>query len=353
MQGVFRAHDRERFETIAFSFDNPPGDPMNAALRGAFDDFLDVSKLSDEEVAKLSRERSIDIAIDLAGFTAGRRTSIFARRAAPVQVSFLGFAGTMAAPFIDYIVVDATVVAANMRPFFAEKIAALPDTYYPTSYASGFFATERRFSRAELGLPDEGFVFCCFNNNYKITPDVFDVWMRILRRVEGSVLWLFEDNPIAAANLRLEAKSRGIDERRLAFASHLPVAAHLQRVGAADLFLDTYPYNAHTTATDALWMGVPVVTRIGATFPARVAASVLQAIGAPELVTTNVEDYEALAIALATDAERLAALKRKLADNRAATPLFDIACYTKNLEAAYAAMHARRVQGLAPDDIAL
>ncbi len=353
MQGVFRAHDRQRFETVALSFDNPPGDALNAELRASFDAFLDVAKLSDQEVANLSRERSIDIAIDLAGFTAGRRTGVFARRAAPIQVSFLGFPGTMAAPFIDYILADATVVDAPARRFFAEKIVALPDTYYPTSYGGGFFATEKRFSRSDLGLPEEAFVFCCFNNNYKITPSVFDVWMRILRRVEGAVLWLFEDNPIAAANLRAEAKARGVDERRLVFAQRMPVAEHLQRVKSADLFLDTYPYNAHTTATDALWMDVPVVTRIGTTFPARVAASVLQAIGTPELITTSVEDYEALAIDLASDTERLAALKRKLAGNRATAPLFDIARYTKTLEAAYAAMQARRIQGLATKDIAV
>lgn len=351
MQNVFRLHDRRRFETFAFSFDNPADDPLNAELRGAFDHFLDVSNFADSDVVALSRERSIDIAIDLAGFTAGRRTNVFALRAAPVQVNFLGFPGTMAAPFIDYIVADATVIDAGMRRFFSEKIITLPDTYYPTSYGADLFRTERTFSRAELGLPENAVVFCCFNNNYKITPAVFDVWMRILRRVEGSVLWLFEDNSTAAARLRKEASARGVDSQRLIFAGRMKVADHLARVAAADLFLDTLPYTAHTTATDALWAGVPIVTKIGESFAARVAASVLKAAGASELVTQTWQGYEALAVELATRPEALAAIKQKLATNRSSVPLFDTARYTGNLEAAYAAAQSRRITGLRPDDI--
>ena len=351
MQSVFRAHDRQRFETFAFSFDNPPGDRLNAELRGAFDHFLDVSTLSDPDVVALSRERSIDIAVDLAGFTAGKRTKVFALRAAPVQVNFLGFPGTMAAPFIDYVVADATVVDAGKRRFFSEKLIALPDTYYPTSYGADLFRPERTFSRVELGLPDNAFVFCCFNNNYKITPHVFDVWMRILRRVEASVLWLFEDNSTAADHLRKEAAAHGVDSRRLIFAGRMKVADHLARLAAADLFLDTLPYTAHTTATDALWAGVPIVTRIGESFAARVAASVLKAAGAPELITQTWEGYAALAIELATRPEALATIKQKLATNRSSAPLFDTARYTRNLEAGYTAVHARRAAGLAPDDI--
>jgi len=353
MQGVFRSHDRARFETTAFSFDNRPGDALNLRLRDAFDHFLDVSALSEQQVALLSRRRSIDIAVDLAGFTGGRRTGVFAQRAAPLQVNFLGFPGTMAAPFMDYVIADSTVVDASTLSRYSEKIVALPDTYYPTSYGDEIFRTDRTFGRAELGLPERGVVYCCFNNNYKITPDVFALWMRILRRVEGAVLWLFEDNATAAANLRREAASRGVAADRLIFARRMPVAEHLARLQAADLFLDTFPYNAHTTATDALWAGVPIITKPGESFAARVAASVLKAGNAPELIVATWERYEALAIDLATNPDRLAAIKRQLAGNRSTAPLFDTARYTRNLETALAAMQARRRAGLAPDHIVL
>jgi protein O-GlcNAc transferase len=351
MIGVFGAHDRSRFETYAFSFDNPAGDALNARLRGAFDHFIDASRLSDDALAALARQHALDIAIDLAGFTAGRRTGAFARRAAPIQVSFLGFPGTMAAPFIDYVIADATVADEAARPFFSEKIASLPHSYYPSSYGDELFAASRTFTRAELGLPEGAFVFCCFNNNYKITPDIFDIWMRIMRRAEPSVLWLFEDNPTAAANLRSEARARGVDDRRLVFAGRMPVAEHLARLGVGDLFLDTLPYNAHTTATDALWMGLPVITKPGESFAARVAASVLKAAGAPEVIVDSDAGYEAMAVELATNPDRLAAVKRRLKELRPASALFDTAAYTRALEAAYAAMQARREAGLPPDHI--
>jgi protein O-GlcNAc transferase len=351
MIGVFGAHDRARFETYAFSFDNPAGDALNARLRGVFDHFVDASKVSDDALAALAREYSLDIAVDLAGFTAGRRTGAFARRAAPIQASFLGFPGTMAAPFIDYIIADATVADEAPRPFFTEKIVSLPHSYYPTSYGDEIFAASRSFSRAELNLPEDAFVFCCFNNNYKITPDVFDIWMRIMRRAERSVLWLFEDNPAAAANLRNEARARGVDDRRLIFAGRMPMAEHLKRLEVADLFLDTLPYNAHTTATDALWMGLPVLSRPGEAFAARVAASLLKAAGAPELIVDSEAAYEALAVELAASPDRLEAIKRKLVALRSTSALFDTAAYTRSLEAAYVAMQARQDAGLAPDHI--
>ncbi len=351
MIDVFRLHDKSLFETYAYSFDNPRGDVVNAQLRDYFGHFIDVSKLSDRQVASLSREHEIDIAVDLVGFTGGRRTDILARRPAPIQVNFLGFPGAMGADFIDYIIADPIVIGHRQKRFFTEKVVSLPDTYYPTSYNNDLYRTDKVFRRAEVGLPDDAFVFCCFNNNYKIVPDVFEIWMRIMHAVDGSVLWLFQDNATAAANLRKEAIARGVDGQRLIFASRMPVAEHLARIGVADLFLDTLPYNAHTTATDALWAGLPILTKPGEAFAGRVAASVLTAVGVPELITESYVQYEALAIELASNADKLAAIKRKINNNRLTAPLFDTARYTKYLEKAYGTMYERHHAGRAPDDI--
>ena len=274
---------------------------------------------------------------------------MFAQHQAPVQVNYLGFPGTLGAAYMDYIVADATVIPESQRPFFNEKVVHLPDSYQANDRARPI--ADRAFTRDEFGLPQDGFVFCCFNNNYKITPQTFDGWMRILARVPGSVMWLIEDNATASGNLRKEAAARGIAPERLVFAARMPPDEHLARHRCADLFLDTLPYNAHTTASDALWAGLPLLTCMGGTFAGRVAASLLGAIGLPELVASSQTDYERLAIELATQPDRLAALRRKLADNRLTTPLFDTARFTRHLEQAYAAMHARRKAGQRPGHI--
>jgi predicted O-linked N-acetylglucosamine transferase (SPINDLY family) len=303
----------------------------------------------DEEVAALSRELETDIAIDLKGFTLDARPGIFAHRAAPIQVNYLGYPGTMGARFIDYIIADRTVIPAEHHHFYSEKIVYLPGSYQVNDTKRAIAG--RIFSREELSLPRESFVFCCFNNNFKITPGSFDSWMRILRQVDGSVLWLLQDHPASAANLRREAGSRGIDPSRLVFAQRMPSSEHLARHCVADLFLDTLPYNAHTTASDALWAGLPVLTCIGETFAGRVAASLLGAVRLPELITTEPEQYEALAIELATNPERLAGIRRRLAANRPVAPLFNSAAFTRHLEDAYAQMHQRYLSGLPAENI--
>jgi len=274
---------------------------------------------------------------------------VFAQRPAPIQVNYLGFPATLGASYSDYIIADRQVIPPSDREFYTEKVLYLPDCYQANDRKRAI--APRTFSRVECGLPQTGFVFCCFNNNFKITAEVFDRWMRILTNVEGSVLWLLEDNARVAANLRKEAKARNVDPERLVFAQRMPLADHLARHRLADLFLDTLPYNAHTTASDALWAGLPVLTQIGETFPGRVAASLLNAIALPELITTTPQAYEDLAIELAANTEKLAAIKRKLANNRLTTPLFDTQLYARRLDAAYTAMYERYQAGLAPEHI--
>ena len=333
---LFELHDREHFEVYAFSFGPDTKDEMRLRLEAAFDQFIDVKDKSDREIASLARQMHIDIAIDLAGFTGDARTNIFAMRAAPVQVNYLGYPGTMGASYIDYLIADRQLIPEESRTHYAEKIVYLPC----------FQANDRKrkiadkvFGREELGLPETGFVFCCFNNTYKITPSTFDGWMRILKQVEGSVLWLLTDNPTAADNLCKQAIQRAVDPQRLVFAQKVPLLAdHLARHLAADLFIDTFPYNAHTTASDALWAGLPVLTRTGETLASRVAASLLTAIDLPELITSTQEDYEALAVELATHPDQMKTIRKKLVHNRLSTPLFDTETFTQNIEQAYARM---------------
>jgi predicted O-linked N-acetylglucosamine transferase (SPINDLY family) len=266
-------------------------------------------------------------------------------------VNYLGYPGTMGAEYIDYIIADRIVIPEDQHEFYSEKIAYLPNSYQVNDAKRSI--ADRAFTRTELGLPLTGFVYCCFNNNYKITPRVFDCWMRILKQVEGSVLWLLEDNAKAASNLRKEAVARGVDAERLIFANRMPLPDHLARHRLADLFLDTLPCNAHTTASDALWAGLPVLTCLGETFAGRVAASLLNAIGLPELISATLETYEQMAIDLARHPEKLAVIKRKLAGNRLTTPLFDTKRFTKHIEAAYTAMYERHQAGLPPDHIVI
>lgn len=346
---LFESHDRSRFEVTAFSFGPDTGDEMRKRLELAFDRFIDVREQSDQAVAMAARNLEIDIAVDLTGITHDSRTTIFAMRAAPVQVNYLGYAGTMGVDYIDYLIADPVLIPPNQRENYAEKIAYLPHSYMPSDPKRAI--SDREFTRSELGLPDTGFVFCCFNNSYKITPAVFDRWMTILQGVEGSVLWLTDDNKLAAVNLKKEARSRGVDPDRLILANRMPSPAdHLARLRVADLFLDTLPYNAHATANDALWAGLPVLTLQGQTFAGRVAASLLNASGLPELVATTAEAYVALAIGLATDPGRLQAIRRKLASDHLRTPLFD-GSLTRHIEGIYAAIYERHMQGLPPSHI--
>ncbi len=348
---LFELHDRSRFEVVAFSFGEPAQDEMRLRLLKGFDRFVDVSARSDREIAQLSRELEIDIAVDLKGFTAGARTGIFACRAAPLQVSYLGYPGTMGAPYIDYLIADPTLIPPESRPHYVEHLVYLPHSYQVNDRKRRI--ADRAFTRAELGLPADGFVFCCFNNTCKITPQTFDGWMRILRQVQGSVLWLLGDNPAAEINLRREAEQRGVAAERVVFAPCMPLAEHLARLRTADLFLDTLPYNAHTTGSDALWAGVPVLTCQGEAFVARVAASLLNAVGLPELITTTREQYEATAVELAMDRAGLTALRERLARNRMMAPLFDSRTFTGHLERAYEEMYARYQADLGPHTISV
>ncbi len=349
MAELFESHDRNQFELFAFSFGPDKNDEMRQRVSSAFDHFIDVRTQSDQEAAQLSRDLGIDIAVDLKGYTQHERAGLFSHRCAPIQVNYLGYPGTMGMPYMDYLIADKIVIPPESRVHYTEKIAYLPHSYQVNDAKRKI--ADQVFSRQELGLPENAFVFCCFNNNYKITPQTFDSWMRLLKAVSGSVLWLFEENPTAATNLRREAQAQGVEASRLVFAKRMPLPEHLARHQAADLFLDTLPYNAHTTASDALWAGLPVLTLIGESFAGRVAASLLHAIGLPELITSTTADYEAKALELATQPDRLRALKVKLTANRLTTPLFDTRLFTEHIQDAYLAMYRRYQAGLAPEDL--
>jgi predicted O-linked N-acetylglucosamine transferase (SPINDLY family) len=346
---LFEQHDKSKFEFTAFSFGPDRQDAMRQRLSAAFSRFIDVRQKSDSDVARLSRELRVDIAVDLKGFTQDNRTNIFAERCAPVQVSYLGYPGTMGAPYIDYIVADQTVIPEGAERYYTEKVVRLPGCYQVNDSTRP--VSDRIFTRAEIGFAEADFVFCCFNNNYKIQPATFDGWMRILGKVAGSKLWLFESNVLAAQNLRKEAAARGIDANCLEFAEHLPLADHLARHRLADLFLDTLPYNAHTTASDALWAGLPVLTRMGDAFAGRVAGSLLTALALPELITSTEQEFEERAVELATNPAKLGELRQRLANNRSASGLFDGALFARHIEAAYTAIHRRHQMGLPPDHV--
>jgi predicted O-linked N-acetylglucosamine transferase (SPINDLY family) len=330
---LFERHDRTQFELLGVSFGPDDKSDMRARLVKSFDQFYDVRSQADHDVAKLLNGLQVDIAVDLMGHTHDARPGILAHRPAPIQINYLGYPGTMGADFIDYVIADQFVLPFEQQPFYTEKIIQLPECYQAND--SQRRIADRTPTRREAGLPDGGFVFCCFNNNYKITAPVFDAWMRLLRAVRGSVLWLLADNVSAQSNLCKAAAARGIDPGRLAFAGRLPSQDHLARHRLADLFLDTLPYNAHTTASDALWAGLPLVSCRGDTFAGRVGASLLNAIGLQELVTTNLQDYEALALQLATDTPRLQSVRRRLGQYRSNYPLFNTDRFRRHIEAAY------------------
>lgn len=346
MAELFETHDRSKFEVTAFSFGADTEDPMRKRLERAFDRFIDARNLSDKEVIARARDLRLDIAVDLGGHTAEARTRIFAMRTAPIQVNYLGYTGTMGADYMDYLIADATVIPRSLSQHYTEQIVHLPHSFLPNDSRREIAISAP--TREESGLPTEGFVFCCFNNSYKINPPMFGAWMDILGRIENSVLWLSHHHPLAADNLRREASQRGIDPARLRFANRSArQSEYLARLRLGDLFLDTLPYNAHTTAIDALWAGLPVLTRIGQGFAGRVGASLLRAIDLGELVTSTIQEYQDLAVDLAMDPVRLAVIRRRLMENRRKAPLFDTNLFTRHLESAYRVMHARSVAGLA------
>lgn len=346
---LFELHNRSRFEIIAYSYGPDDGSPMRSRLMRAFDEFVEIRNLSHEDAAMRIYQDRVNILVDLKGYTQHARTEIVALRPAPIQVSYLGYPGTMGADFIDYLITDRFITPPEQVPFYSEKLVWMPGTYQVNDRRRAVGIAP---SRAELGLPQGAFVFCCFNHTYKIVPRVFAVWMRLLEAVPGSVLWLLESNSWAVDNLRREAQRRGVDPQRIVFAPHmLSVADHLARLQAADLFLDTLPCNAHTTASDALWVGLPLLTCAGETFASRVAGSLLTTAGLPELVTDSLEQYEAVALRLARDPQELSASRRRLERNRVSDPLFDTPAFVRRLEAAYRQMWEHWAAGRHPQAI--
>jgi len=349
MAELFECHDKKKFELIAFSFGPDKKDEWRQRVLLSFDQFVDVRLKSDQEISLLARKMEIDIAIDLKGFTRDSRPNIFAEGSAPIQVSYLGYPCTMAADYIDYLIADSILIPEEKQQHYSEKIVYMPNSYQVN--VSKRNISETSLMRHEFGLPNTGFVFCCFNNNYKITPTIFAGWMRILKAVENSVLWLIESNKVASKNLKKEAKKFGINEDRLVFATYTTVEEHLNRIKLADLFIDTLPCNAHTTTSDALRMGLPVLTCIGNSFASRVAASLLNAVNLPELITTTQEQYESFAIKLAMHPEKLNTIKEKLIKNLPTAALYDTQLFVCHLESAYLSMYDRYQKGLNPDHI--
>jgi predicted O-linked N-acetylglucosamine transferase (SPINDLY family) len=340
-------HDKSKFELFAFSYRSDIQDPMRARLEASFDHFIEVDKMSDLQVAQLSRELGIDIALDLGGFTGGFRLGIFAARAAPIQVSHLGFPGSMGAQYIDYVISDTHSIPQSSQKYFTEKIAYVPSAY---TYDRQRKVSTAPLSRAQFGLPDKGFVFTCQNGCQKFRPEVFDIWMDILKAVPGSVLWLMEPHQSAKANLTKEAQARGVQSDRLVFTKREIVPADQERerierylasYALADLFLDTWPYNAGTTAVDALWAGLPVLTKTGVAAVARMATSALHALEVPELITNTPQAYRELAVQLASDAQKLKRIKDKVQQNKLGSALFDPLAGTRCIEAAYTKMYER------------
>ena len=350
MARFFELHDRKQFETVAVSYGDNTADAARLRLEKAFDHFLDVKKLSDTEIVQKIRSLNVEIAVDIQGPTRNSRQGIFAMRCAPVQINNFGWIS--GAPYFDYIIADPVVIRNEDQHYYNERIVTLPHSFFATDNTRSIAA--ETVTRNTAGLPEQGFVFCCFNNSYKISPEVFNIWMELLRSVPGSVMWLKDKSPITQNNLRKEAKARGIDAERLVFAGFVPsIAAHLARHRLADLFLDNFPFSAQTTASDALWAGLPVITRMGQALPSRVAASLLTALGMPELITRSTEQYKELALDLATNPGHMAAVRAKLSAARTTATLFDSQLYTQNMQRAYLKIVANLRAGQAPCNITI
>ena len=348
---LFELHDRSKFEVLAFSLQKAPvDDQMNSRLKNIFDEFIEVDHLSDLEVAQLVRNYEIDIAVDLSGHTKHSRLGIFSYRVAPIQVNWLGYPGTTGSKFMDYIVADKTIIPTSNQPFYSEKVAYLPNSYMVDD--SKRIPSEKIFSREEFGLPLNTFIFCCFNNDFKFNPCVLDRWAKILLTVQNSVLWISENNEYFKSNIVAELEDRNIHSSRIIFARQInSMNDYLARYKLADLFLDTHPYGAHTTALDSLKAGVPVLTLMGQSFASRVAASLLNSIGLPELIASRPEEYEAIAISLAIEPKKFEAIKLKLANNLRTMPLFNTSLFANNLESIYLKMYERYQLDLQPDHI--
>ncbi len=346
---LIETHNRDKFEIFGFSFGASFGDSILGRLEVAFDKFIEVRHCNELDIARLAREFEIDIAIDLGGYTQDNRTTIFAHRAAPIQINYLGYPGTMGTVYHDYFIGDQITVSKDNLEYFSEKVIFLPNSFQANP--SQRHIVLEAPSRARYGLPESGFIFCCFNNSWKLTPELFRVWVRILKGVEDSVLWLYLDSIPARHRLEEAFKELGMNKSRLVFSPRVPRKVYLGGYRLADLFLDTLPYNAGTTASDALWMGLPVLTSAGKTFAGRMAASLLHAVELPELITHTTEEYESLAIELANNPEKIASLKSRLAGNRASCPLFNTPLFTQHIESAYRAAYERYHSGLAPDHI--
>ena len=351
MAGLLEQHERTQFEIYAFSYGPQKSDEMRQRIVNAVDYFIDIREMPFDDAVKCATNIGIDIAIHRNGHTKNSRTELFSRRLAPIQINYLGYPGSTGADFMDYIIADPVVIPEAQRQFYSEKVIYLPHSYQPNDDTRQIAQTNT--TRAEFGLPDDAFVFCCFNNSYKISPCEFDIWTRLLCKVQGSVLWLMKTNKWAETNLRKEAAQRGIDPSRLVFADKLTQAEHLARHKHADLFIDTFNYNAHTTASDALWAGLPLVTKQGKQFAARVAASLLNAVGLPELITETEEDYEALILDLATNHDKLHLIREKLLINRVTQPLFDTKRYTRDFEASLTEAYDLYFTDQEPQDISI
>ena len=345
---LYEIHNRDHFEIHAFSLGKDTNDDLNLRIKAGVDHFHNVDSMSHKEVALLARSLEIDIAVDLGGHTAKSKTNVFAMSAAPIQLSYIGYLGTMGADYYDYLIADPVMIPKENQKYYLEKIVYLPSFQVNDSTD---LPPEITLTRKDVGLPEEGFVFCCFNNTYKFTPTIFDSWARILKGVEGSVLMIFANNELSKINLNKEITLRGIDPDRLVFGDSVARPEYLARYRVADLFLDTHPYNAGTTASDALKMGLPILTLKGNSFNSREAASILTSINLPELITNTPEEYESLAIELATNPEKLKTIKKKLASNLSTAPLFNTKLFTKHLESAYTEMYERHHKGLEPDHI--
>jgi predicted O-linked N-acetylglucosamine transferase (SPINDLY family) len=343
---LLETHDKKKFEIYGFSFGLNLNDQYRQRLSKSFDCFYIVNYLSDREVALLSRKIGIDIAIDLNGYTSDCRPNIFSYRCAPIQVNYLGYPGSMGVSYMDYIIADKTVIPKNINNLYSEKIIYLPNSYQPNDTKRKI--SNKIFTKKELNLPENSFIFCCFNNAYKILPEVFNIWMEILKNVENSVIWLLEDseNSIVSKNLKKEARARGVSDHRLIFSQKVTIDEHLARLKLADLFLDTFPYNAHTTCTDALWAGVPVLTYSGKSFASRVAASLLNTLGLEELVTDSLDKYKTIAIKLSKNKNELFLIREKLLNSKIISPLFNTSLFAKNLEKSYKIIYSRYLKNL-------